>query len=172
MNSPHGDDRPQGQRHDRVKAWRLSSGDDLEVALRAAERLLQQAEERHRHEQNRGFALLSLLVAVGLSLVASLLIVVQVIQFRSSSAEVPVATGGVMVAAAGLLLLLRTLLNQRSRIRHDYTLRLATRLASMISESLVDVADRERWSYLRLQATKLRLSAFPMFDPSKEYYER
>lgn len=171
MTSSHGDAHPRSS-HDRARAWRLSDGDDLEQALRAAERLLQQAEERHRHEQNRGFAIVSLLVAVGLSLVASLLVVVQVIQFRSSSAEVPVATGGAIATGVALFLLLRAVLNQRRRIAHDYTLRLATQLASMITEALVDVAERERWSYLHLQATKLRLSAFPMFDPSKEFSGR
>jgi hypothetical protein len=33
-----------------------------------------------------------------------------------------------------------------------------------VNAALIEVADREKWSYLRLEATKIRLSAFPLLE--------
>lgn len=155
MPSYGADDEVRWRRTDRVRLrkWRLSEGDDLENALHAAERLLAEAEERRRHEQNRTFAIVSIMVGVVLSLTASLIAIRYVFAF------VPVVASVLILA-----LLVRALIVQRRRVALDYTLRLACQLASMIGESYLDVADREAWSYLRREATKLRLAAFPMYD--------
>lgn len=143
-----------GFRGHTAEAWRLSTGDDLEGALRAAERLLQQAEERRRHEDNRLFAIGSILVGVGLSFIASFISL-----FRYANLALALST----VITAGLLLgLLRWLMVQRRRNPADQVLDLATQLSSMAGEVLLDVAERERWSFVRIEATKLRLAAFPL----------
>jgi Flp pilus assembly protein TadB len=144
--------------HARVRKWRLSDGDDLENALHAAERLLAEAEERRRHEQNRTFATVSIIVGVILSLAASLIAVPAYI-----FGLIPVVIGGAI-----LVLLFRELLRQRQRMAHDFTLRLASQLAAMIGETYLELADREEWSYLRREATKLRLAAFPLYDPYRD----
>jgi hypothetical protein len=156
------------QRLDRERrsAWKLSTGDDLESALRAAERLLQQAEDRRRHEQNRTFALLSGIAGTTLSLFGSLVVVVEFASFGSSEARALTALLSFLSAAVVISLMVRSLAIQRRRIAFDFTLTLAAQISAMVAEALVDVADREVWSYLRLQATKLRLSAFPLIGPS------
>lgn len=163
---------PRNGRRDRAEAWRLSTGDDIETALRAAERLLQQAEDRRRHEQNVRIGILSIAIVTFLSLIASILVTVQALEFGHTVIEVGAAVVGVVITICVLAGLAAAIVRQRRRVAFDYAHRLATQLSSMITEAVVDVAERERWSYLRLQSTRLRLSAFPLFDPAREYYNR
>jgi cation transport ATPase len=150
-------------RRDRAEAWRLSTSEDLESTLKAAERLLRQAEERSRHEQNRTGAILSVMAATVLSLFAGILLAVQLLMYGSIT-QAFAAIISVVAAIVVLGFSIRALLIQRQRVTLDFTLHLATQMSSMVSEALLDVADREKWSYLRLQSTKLRLSAFPLLD--------
>jgi hypothetical protein len=156
-------------RRDRAAtAWKLSTGEDLENALRAAERLLAQAEERRRHEQNRTYAILSTMVAATLSLFASIFAATEFLAGGYVRAQQSAAFLTVLAVFAVLMLSIRALLRQRRQIDFDFTLRLAVELASMINEALLDVAEREKWSYLRLQATKLRLSGFPLIVSGRD----
>jgi hypothetical protein len=153
---------------DELAAWRISTGVDVEDALRAGERLLAQAEERHRHGQNVTIGLYSIMVGTGLSFVASIVISFRVLSFGYGNAE---ATVAIVTAAATLAILLataRALFIQRQRMYTDYTLRIATELAAIVDEVLVEVAERERWSHLRIETTKLRLSVFPVYRPTRE----
>jgi len=154
---------PEG-RTSRVERWKLASGDDLERALRAAEHLLAQAEERRRHEENRSFALTSVVIGVVLSLAASLVAVVKVFSFESVGGTVLATVFSILLSSVILTMSLRALLRQRHNNEGGHTLRLATEIAALVGEAMVDVADREKWSYLRLEATKMRLSAFPLLD--------
>jgi hypothetical protein len=157
----------------RAEAWKLSDGADIEYALGAAEYLLWQAEERRRHEQNVRVGIWTTLAFVSLSLGSSVFALIQVVVFNHDAPEILAALAGVIVTSAVMVIIWRSLRRQQRRISLDYTLRIATQLSAMINEALVDVAEREKWSYLRLQATKLRLSAFPLHDPSgKRYYRR
>ncbi|MEU1587820.1 hypothetical protein [Micromonospora sp. NPDC005710] len=139
----------------------MSSGDDLEGALRAAERLLVQAEERHRHGQNLTTAILSIMVGTALSFIASLAF----FGFGAGGVSTIVGFLTAITTVGVLIITLRALMRQRQRMNLDYTLRIATQLSSMVDEALVDVAEREEWSYLRIDATKLRLAVFPAHNP-------
>jgi hypothetical protein len=37
----------------------------------------------------------------------------------------------------------------------------------MVNAALVDVSEREGWSYLRLETAKIRLSAFPLLEAER-----
>jgi hypothetical protein len=154
------------QQRNREAAWRLSTGDDLENTLRAAERLLHESEERRRHEQNVTHAIGSIIVATLLSLVASLVVVVDVVSF-GQAARVLAGTVSFIVAGAVLLYLFIVLQRHRNSIGSEFILRLAVRASSLVTAALVDVSEREKWSYLRLEATKLRLSAFPLLGSDR-----
>jgi hypothetical protein len=141
--------------------WRLSTSEDFELVLQAAERLLRQAEERKRHEDNKAFTLVSILIGVSLSFIASF---VTLFRFVNLAYVIPAIAAAIIMVLLGV-----ALVNQRRRDPAGYVLRLATQLASMASEVLLDVAERERWSYVRLEAAKLRLSAFPILNvPERE----
>ena len=163
--------KPRGREHrkrvakSRAEAWRLGGSEDLEMALEAAERLLHQAEERHRHEQNRSIAIISIIAGALLSLFASLVIVFQFVDYLTTGGGA-VAVVSTVVTSLVLVQSGFSLYRQRQRMQQDFTLRLATQLSAIIREAMVDIADREDWSYLRQEATKIRLSAFPLLDTS------
>ena len=159
------------ERRDRAKAWNLSSGEDLEHALRAAERMLQQSEARRRHEQNRTFALVSIVLGTTLSLVASLVVIIQFVTFGTATAKVATALIPALASFLVVASLLRALIKQIKKAGLDYLLDIAMQLSGMIDEALIDVAEREEWSYMRIQATKLRLSAFPLRE-DRRYHTR
>jgi hypothetical protein len=144
----------------------MSTGEELESALRAAERLLHESEERRRHEQNITYAILSIIVAILLSLGASLVVVVEVASFGQTTRFLA-ATVSFIVAGSVLLYLFVALQRHRSSIGSQFILRLATQASSLVTAALVDVAEREQWSYLRVEATKLRLSAFPLLESDR-----
>ena len=151
------------RRRGRQEAWRLATGQDIEEALRAAERLLMQAEERRRHEQNLMLAIISAIVATTLSLIAALVVVVQL------SSIAALFGGGLSFFAAFVVLVywIRLLQRHRANIASEFMLRLSVKGSSMVNAALIDVAERESWSYLRLESAKLRLSAFPLLDPGR-----
>lgn len=156
----------------RGRAWNLGTGEELEVALRAAERLLVQAGEQRRHEHNRRFTIISIIIGTILSLFASLVAVVEVSSFSSSGMRVTVTVFPVLAAAVILGISIVSLVKERSGSSLDPTLRLAVQIASMVGEAMVDVADREGWSYLRVESTKLRLAAFPLLDRPRLFGRR
>jgi hypothetical protein len=162
---PEGRARKRPQRN-RESEWKLSTGDDLENALRAAERLLHEAEERRRHEQNITYAIVSVIVATLLSLAASLVVVVEVVSF-GQGARFLAATLSFIVAGAIFIYLFISLQRHRSSIGSDFILRLAVQASSMVNAALVDVSEREGWSYLRLETAKIRLSAFPLLEAER-----
>src|SRR5690242_16894044 len=106
----------------RESTWRLSTGDDLENALRSAERLLAEAEERRRHEQNITYAIVSVMVATLLSLVASLVVISEILSFGTGT-RVLGATLSFAVAALILVYLFYALQRHRSSIGSEFILR-------------------------------------------------
>lgn len=144
----------------RIRRAQLSDGKDLEKALEAAERMLASAEERHRHEQNRTFTIWSLIVGVVISLAASLIAVRSFYGLIFSI--IPIVVCSILLA-----ILFSWLLVQRRRSRYDFRLGHASRLAALINESYLEVSDREQWSYLRREATRIRLSTFPLHDSAR-----
>ena len=157
---------PRRKRSDATSAWNIGNGEDLELALRAAERLLSYAEERMRHEQNRTFAIISVITGTTLSLIASLIAVFEFANYGSLSR---VSLGALITSIGSFVILafmVRALYVHRRRATLDRTLQIAAQLSSIVSEALITIAERENWSYLRLQSTKLRLSVFPLIDVS------
>lgn len=150
------------RRSERVLRWRLADGDDLESALRAAERLLTQGEVRYQHAQNRTFGIASLIVGTLLSLAASVFILLQYV-FNGSSNFAAFAVLLTVLPALGVLVYwFRQHLYTRRDSRKDYTMQLASEIAVLVGETMSDIAEREHWSYLRVRTTRLRLSAFPL----------
>jgi len=98
-----------------------------------------------------------------------LVVTIQYVTFSDSGGRIGATLLPALVGGFTLVLLVRALILQRRRMQMDYNLRLATRLSSLIDEALTDVAEREEWSYLRLEATRLRLSAFPLVDERDEH---
>ena len=154
--------RPHGR--DRATAWKLGSGDDIELTLSAAERLLGHAEERRRHAQNRTFAVGSLAFGTTLSAFVSALALAESISygffgFAAVGAILSLLVGFLVAAVAA-----RWIVRQRYVARFDYSLRLAAEMAGLVGELYGAIAEKEDWSYLRVQSTRLRLSVFPLVD--------
>ncbi|MEV6527950.1 hypothetical protein AB0M43_39120 [Longispora sp. NPDC051575] len=170
MSRPQPDDGPRRTDQQREQQWRLSSGADVDEALHAAERLLAAAKDRHRHAQNTTFAIWSGVAGAMLSFAASLYFLPLLLDSRGLATVG--AWASLAVTASIVLVLLRELWGQRRRASFDHSLMLAHHIASMINEAVNDVADREGWSYLRLQTIKLRLSAFPLSDSPAEHFRR
>lgn len=121
----------------RATRWRLTTGEDLERALTAAERLLAESSAEARHLQDRSFNFASLAVVVFLSLAASLYAI-----FDFGSA--PLAA---VAVASMFTLLVMTLLKyaeNRRRLREETTLDIASDIASLVSESVAEVAETRK----------------------------
>jgi hypothetical protein len=136
------------------------SGEDVEAALRVAEGIAAEADLAARQDaMDRIWA--SVAGAVTLAAAALTAAVlgdhVGTAWFRWF---VAVATAGLLGAlAASWWSILRLHSRRRSTgARMD----LAKDIVGMLREVTLDVAERERWSYIRLEAVKLRLSAFPL----------
>lgn len=132
-----------------------ATGDELELALRAAEQMLVAADERHRHAQNRAAAAISILISMAL--------------VTAGTAYSIGFTGGyigailtLVVSALVSFVTLGALVRDRQRHLADNTLRLATEIATLVGDVMAEIARREGWSYLRRESTMLRLSAFPL----------
>lgn len=134
-----------------------STGDDIESALAAAERLLTQAREDARHAQNVQFAAMSLLI---LSLVSLAGVVIAIIESASSASVLAIASLFAIGAPASLYLL--QMARAASNQRDSLNLEIATEIALMVGDIFLDVAQREKWSVMRRESVRLRLSAFPL----------
>jgi hypothetical protein len=129
----------------------------VEFTLAAAERLLAQAaEDASRLARAR-------VVASALIFAAACVVVGFVaLAPKPGALREFVALAVVVVLAVPLVLGLWRLAATTGRAFDPQKLRLATDLAALVSAVYLDVAEREQWSYVRLQATKLRLSTFPL----------
>jgi hypothetical protein len=136
------------------------TGEDVEAALRVAEGIAAEADLAARQDaMDRIWA--SIAGAVALSAAA---LTVALLGDHVGTAWfrwfVAIATAGLLGAlAASWWSIVRLHARRRSlRARTD----LAKDIVGMLREVTLDVAERERWSYIRLEAMKLRLSAFPL----------
>jgi hypothetical protein len=134
------------------------TGDDIEHALRAAESLAAEADLEERQATVTRFW-----ATVG----NALLLAVSVL--TAGLAIGHVGSGGFRVfagVAAAILLAAaascwRWILQAGYRQKSANLRRgLAQEIAGMVREVILDVSQRERWSYIRLEATRLRISAF------------
>lgn len=140
-----------------------TTGQELEIALDAAERLLAQGQEDTRHAQNIRFAAVSLSLLTVASMAG---IVIAIVESARVGGLIAIA---VLVSAAGpaALYLLR-LLHEVDRGGQSLHLDIALEIAGMVREVFLDVAEREGWSRVRVESTRLRLSAFPLRPHSAE----
>jgi len=145
-----------------TERWRLASGDDVEACLVAAERLLAQAYEGQRHEQNVRIATGSL-AFVTLGSLAGLAFAFA--QPDGVGSLATVLTGSATTIGTVALFMRLAVPRRRSRRAQHVQLVLAQDLASMVGNVFLDVANREHWSVFRMEAYKLRLSAFPLRTP-------
>ena len=104
------------------------------------------------------------MAGTALSVFASLFWVVDIATFGGGLTRIYAASLSLLAGLFVMSVLVRAIVRERRQGSFDYQWRLATQIASMVNEALVDVAERENWSYLRLETTKLRLSAFPQSD--------
>jgi hypothetical protein len=150
----------------RIRKMQFSDGNDLEKTLEAAERMLAEADAHHRHEQNRTFAACSMAVVVITALAVSLFVFYNC--YWMSHYFAPIAASLVSVASLILTIVYFRVENRRN-IQYDFRMRLVGRLVGLINESYLEVAEREQWSYLRREATKIRLSIFPLESPRTNF---
>jgi len=136
-----------------------SSGEELEQSLSAAELLLREALAERRHAQNRRAGAIALLLTVVSSL-GVLLAVMQSAGFGRGIGALLTLLGASALVPLARFLLVRSTEPESSRLR------VALQLAAMIGDVFPEIARRERWSYFRVEATRLRLSAFPL-DPRR-----
>jgi hypothetical protein len=146
-----------------AKEHSFVTGEDIEFALRAAEGLAAEADLAERQDRIArvwvGMATVVILSASALT--AGLLSGhVGTVGFR---VFVSIAT---FILLGGLSAGWWWILGTHSRGRSSYLrLSLAVDIVGIVREVMLEVAERERWSYVRLQATKLRVSAFPPANP-------
>jgi hypothetical protein len=141
----------------------LIRGEDIELALRAAEGLAAEADLAERQDNMAGT----------LAIVATAVILsAAVLTAGLLSDHVGTVSFKVFVAIAAFILLgafaasCRWILRTHNRRKSpDLRLRLALDIVGIVREVILVVAERENWSYIRLEATKLRISAFPLAAP-------
>ena len=135
------------------------TGADIEMALRAADGLI--AEDRLLRRQE-ALTRLYASIAIALILAASSITEALLSEHLGTTAFkvfVGIATFAILATLPTSLWVLRT----RNRSRSAYLrLGVAQDITAMLDEVVLSVAEREHWSYVRLEATKLRLSAFPL----------
>jgi hypothetical protein len=134
-----------------------SNGDELENALAAAERVLQKVLEEDRHAQNQRVGAFSLLLTI-VSVIGVLVALAESTGFGrgvGAAAAVVIAFG---VPATVWLARLAARTSQRRSARFE----VVSQLAAAIRDIFPEIAQREGWSYFRREATRLRLSAFPL----------
>ncbi len=131
-------------------ATRRATGDDVERALGAAEKLLAEGLDESRHLQNLRFAAVSFFIVTIVSLGGL------AVGFFYE-ARLILAFAFVLGLPVAFVLL-------RLAVRPSYreSTEIAAHVASMVGEVITDVAVDEDWSELRLETTRLRLSAFPI----------
>lgn len=135
------------------------TGDDIELALRAAEGLAAEADLAERQaSMTRSWASVgtAVLLATSALTIGMLTGHIGTVGFRVFAA---VATVFLLTAAASCWWwILRADYRQKSS---NLRLSLAQEIVGIVREVMLDVSQREHWSYIRLEATRLRISAFP-----------
>lgn len=140
-------------------------GEDLELALRAAERLAAEAGLAGEQESlSRIWAVVATAVILSATALSAGLLGDHVGTFGFRVCLV-IATCGLLGAlAACWWLILRARYRRKSLY---FRLNLAQGIVGMLREVVLDVAERENWSYIRLETTNLRISAFPLGRPNR-----
>jgi len=134
-----------------------ASGEELEIALKAAEQLLAQGEEARRHAQNVRLAAVSLFLLTIASVAGIVIAIVE-----SARTGGIIGLGFLLCAATPVLAYLLRLMNDVDSSAAALHRDAATDIAGMVREVFLDVAERERWSRVRLESTRIRLAAFPL----------
>lgn len=141
------------------------SGRDIEFALSAAEELLEKAERRRFHNEDRATEILSI---AGGTVVSLLLAAFVVVQYMIEGFNPITAVAAIFFTVMPITMIVSYWLIRYQRLRHDKAgmnlYRRAAELASMVDELYLDVAKREGWSTFRSDAVRVRLSVFPAFD--------
>lgn len=142
-----------------VKEPPLVTGEDIELALRAAESLAAEADlVDHQDDITRIWASMATAVILSAAALTAALLSdhIKAVGVRVFGIiAVVILLGSV---AAFLWWLARASFKPKSS---QLRLSLAQDIVGIVREVMLDVAEREGWSYLRLQATKNRISAFP-----------
>ena len=145
--------------HSPAKERSPVTGDDIELALRAAESLAAEAGLAERQaSMSRFWASVgtAVLLASSALTVGMLTAHIGTVGFRIFAA---IATVILLIAATSCWWwILRTDYRQKS---FNLRLSLAQEIVGIVREVILDVSQREHWSYIRLEATRLRISAFP-----------
>ena len=137
----------------------LITGEDIEFALRAAENLASEADLAVRQDKiARVWASMATVVILSASALTGGLLSDRIgtIGFRVFAAI------AAFILLGGLAACWWWILRTHNRRNSPYLrLSLASDIVGIVREVMLEVAERERWSYIRLEATKLRVSAFP-----------
>lgn len=157
-------DRPvrqsRGLKHNDV-GLEVTNGDDIECALATAERWLAREQDELQYSRNLEIGLLTAFAVA----IASLLGFGIALYNSGSHSYGAVGALAVILAVSSSVtgaFVMRQLYLYRRSSQSSYRRRAATELATMIEAAYLEVSERERWSYLRLNTTKLRLAAFPL----------
>ena len=141
-----------------------SSGQELDEALVAAERLLESALDERRHAENRRLGAYSLVLAI-VSVIGVLVALAESSGFgRGLGAAAAVV---IVFGIPAVTLLIRAISHTQDEQATRYEI--ATQMAAMIGDVVPEIAQREKWSYFRREATRLRLAAFPL-NPERELH--
>jgi hypothetical protein len=138
------------------REFRVSTGEEIEITLAAAEGLLSEA-QRDLRDRNRTPAWIACILAVALG--AAIILTSSAAGLGAVAAAI---AAGLLVASSSLVAAIATAQARAERRRPPVQMELAIQLAGMVREVYLDVARREEWSAMRVDATKLRLSAFPL----------
>jgi hypothetical protein len=144
-----------------VAASEATSGEDIECALAAAERWLAQAQDEVRHSRNLEIGLFT---AFAIAVASLLGFGIALDNSSSHSYGMVGALSAILVVSSSVTgaFIMRQLYLSRRSSQFSYRRRVATELATMVEAAYLEVSEREHWSYLRLNTTKLRLEAFPL----------
>lgn len=142
---------------DAIPRFPPSTGQELEDALAAAERVLQTALEERRHAENRRVGAYSLVLTI-VSVIGVLVAIAESAGFGRGlgAAAAVVVVFGLPATAVLVRTVLRASADQSARYE------VATQIAAMVGDVFPEIARREDWSYFRREATRLRLAAFPL----------
>lgn len=151
------------RRRDRAAVWKLANGEDVERGLTAAERMWGQALEDARHSQNLQIVLVST-ATLGLASLLGFGLALYDSRFLSYQAIASLVAFITIISTIVGAFLIRRISVYRYASQFGHSRRLAAELAAMIEAAYLEISEREQWSYLRLQTTKLRLAAFPLSE--------
>lgn len=136
------------------------TGEDIEFALQAAEGLLAEVELARRQES---LTRLGASIACAFMVASSALTGALLFDHHSNIGFIVLVSAATAVFLAMLPAIWYWVQLTRRRSRSSYLrLGIAKDIAEMLGQVVTSVAEREKWSYVRLEATKLRLSVFPL----------